>query len=82
MEKILQKVSHQDSIPTGARKHQKKSQEFRGGESGQKSLSVYIAAGKNFKPGSAGSNDRKHHIMSDFIYLRPTWHNLASSGGF
>ena len=60
MDKFLQKVSHQDYMPTGARKHPKKSQEFRGGESGE-NYYFYIAAGKiltlrqiNFF-GSAGS---------------------------
>ena len=68
MGKFLQKVSHQDSILT-----KKKSQEFRGEESGENHCFLYRGR-QNVKItmnqlffGSVGSigcgNDRKHHIM-------------------
>ena len=41
MDKFLQKVSHQDYMPTGARKQPKKSQKFRGGESGENYYLLY-----------------------------------------
>ena len=41
VDKFLQKVFYQDSIQTGARKHQKKSQEFGGGEIGENQYFVY-----------------------------------------